>query len=708
MKKILSFLVIVLLLQNTNLAATVYDDNYQEDPNYIKGMEYMESGQYASAINEFKKAVRTNPTDDSALIGLSNAYNMRAKYYIDSLKDADKAISDIKSALFFNRYFRETSSSQSMQALVQMEKNLRMLEMAKKIAFTPDEIAQNAKKERTKGEFAAAAYDYFRLINDNKYKAEANAAIGDIYKIFNRPHKAVMYYQNSLAANSNDTDVHLKLARVYEEMDDLDSSLKEYGFALNTSEERADILDSLEKIWQKRVDTTPKDAEAHANLGVVFQKQKRYLEALEEYKKAEALNPSNINTKINIATLYQEQKKFDAALDIYNTILQTKPQDINLLTYKAQCLAELKKTQEAINIYKKILQLDPKNSNAKTELFALIKNNMSNDDVLAFLYQNVKNSPQDANVYYEFAYELHKAGKIDDAITYYKQSITMDRQNIDAYINLSQCYRQKHRYADAYDIIKKAAEIDANNQLVKTQADAIEKEYAVSIYNNATNAYESGNYETAIEMYLQVKPQTVQSTLGIAGAYQALGNNQKAIEYYKLAMSIEPNNADIPYYIAAIYVNSNDFENAEQYIKLALSKNPAHSKTKELESYIISKKTESLMETAVKVFEDEKYQEAVSLFDKVIQLSPNDANAYYYRALSFDALKNYQKAINDYKTVIRISPQMSIAYYLIAVDFDNLKSFVTAKDYYKKYIEMVVDDNEYKKYAETRIKELSQ
>ena len=704
MKKILWCFVLVLMINSSVFAQTVYDDNYVENPNYLKGMEYLQNSQYSSAITEFKKAVRTNPKDNSALIGLSNAYNLRAKHYNDTLHDTAKAIIDIKSALFFNKYFRQSNTSN----VAQMEKNLKLLETSKKIDLSSDEIEKTAKSERIQGEFAAAGYDYYRLSFSGSHKEEANIALGDIFKIFNRPDKSIVFYQNALAVNPNNAEVHLKIARVYEDMKDFNSSLKEYSYALDKSEESTDVLMSLERIWQKRVDETPDDAEAHANLGVVYQKEKRYNEALSEYKKAEELNPKNTNTKINMAALYQEQKKYDLALNIYDEILKIQPSNKDLLIYKAECLNALNRKEEAIDTYKTILKIDPQNTAVRTDLFALIKDDMPQEDILSFLYQNILNSPKDASAYYEFAYELHKAGKIDDAITYYKQAIKFEPENVEAYINLSQCFRQKQKYTEAIETIKKAKELSPGNKIVQSQFDSISQDYASQLYTSAASAYESGDYEKAIEIYSKIDPKTSESALGIAGSYQSMGNTDKAIEYYNAAMVMSPNNPDIAYYLASIYANNNNLEQADKYTKYALSKNPSHSMAKELAEYIASQKTSALLEEAVKIYEDEKYPEAIALFDKIIAMDASNANIYYYRALSYDAVKDYQKAISDYENVIKLEPNMTIAYYSIAVDYDNLEKYDSAKEYYKKYTNLITEDNEYKDYALSRLKDLEQ
>lgn len=703
MKKSLLLVLCLFVTQATVFAQTIYDDNYQENPNYVQGLKFLENSQYSSAINEFKKAIRVNPLDGSSIIGLSNSYNLRAQYYNNTVKAVDSAILDLKSALFFTKYFSSGASFATAQTIMAIEKNLSLLEKS----ISDEQRYELAKSSRTKGEFAASAYDYYQLLNNVNYKVDANCALGDIYKIFNRPELALNFYKDALNFAPENTDIHLKLARTYEQLKDFSSSLKEYTLALDKSNEREDILLSLERIWQKKVDENPKDAEAHANLGVIFQKQKRFIEAQAEYQKAESLNPSNINTKINIATLFQDQKKYDAAINKYNEILSIQPHNSDVMVYKAQCLKDLKRNDDAISLYKAALNLNPKNSVAKAQLFDLLKDTMPVEDVLDFLYKNVQNSPMNADSYYEFAYELHKANKIDDAIVYYLQTIKLDNKKVDAYINLSQAYRQKKNFVDAYSIIQKAMAFAPENELVKKQFELVAKEYVANNYIIASNAFQSGNYQKAIEEYKKISPPTVDSLIGIAASYQSLKDNNFAIEYYKKAMELDTKNSDIPYYISAIYANLDDFEKASDYIQISLSKNPLNSKAKELSDYISAKQSELLLADAVKFYDEQKYKDAIFIFDKILKINPENATVYYYRAMSYDALNDQHKAILDYKSTLKYAPEMTIAYYSLGVDYDSLNNFKAAKENYIKYVENTNEDNDFKKYAQARIDEIN-
>ena len=152
MKKKYILTAILLLINSAVFAETVYDDNYVENPNYVQGRTYLENSQYSSAINEFKKAIRANAEDKSALIGLSNAYNMRAQYYNNTAKLPQNAISDLKSAIFFLKYFYNSSNDSSLlQSISAMEKNLSILESSTKSGQSDSDRLSEAKTLRTKG-----------------------------------------------------------------------------------------------------------------------------------------------------------------------------------------------------------------------------------------------------------------------------------------------------------------------------------------------------------------------------------------------------------------------------------------------------------------------------------------------------------------------------------------------------------------------------
>ncbi len=58
-----------------------------------------------------------------------------------------------------------------------------------------------------------------------------------------------------------------------------------------------------------------------------------------------------------------------------------------------------------------------------------------------------------------------------------------------------------------------------------------------------------------------------------------------------------------------------------------------------------------------------RYEEAINDYNKVIELNPKDAIAYYTRGNAKLALGRHQEAIMDYDKAIELNPQFAIAYY---------------------------------------------
>jgi tetratricopeptide (TPR) repeat protein len=65
----------------------------------------------------------------------------------------------------------------------------------------------------------------------------------------------------------------------------------------------ADMGKSQEAVtsYKEYLEYKPNDANAYYNLGVVYQKNSQYLDAIDSYKKALTNEPSNINAKKELA-----------------------------------------------------------------------------------------------------------------------------------------------------------------------------------------------------------------------------------------------------------------------------------------------------------------------------------------------------------------------------------------------------------------------
>ena len=412
-KKVLTTLFLLTLISQTtyaqeNIIPAGYNgySDYPMEVNtyYDNGVKFLKANQYTNAITEFRKALRENPSDKSSKIQLINAYILRAQYYNNTAKDYNRAANDLRSSIFYLRYYDNTPvDAQYINNLNTMEHNLENILYAINADQTPKGRFAMGKSLRAQGEFAAAVVEFQKAQQDTNYRKSSLANIGEIYVILNTPELAINYLEQAISMGAGNANLHIKLANSYEKVGQIDKAAKQYNFALSDVNDNQEILTELENIWKEKINKNPNDAEAHANLGAVYQKKNNFQEALKQYEKAETLNPSNITTRLNIGTLYQAQKEYETAIAAYDTIIAVNPNHLQAYLYKAQCYKEMGNKDAALQNYKLALNLDPSNQALKDEVYSMYETTMSQDEKLAYLKQQVEQNNSNPIVTYKYA-----------------------------------------------------------------------------------------------------------------------------------------------------------------------------------------------------------------------------------------------------------------------------------------------------------------
>lgn len=695
MKKFLALTCCILL--TINIAKADFADYYNA------GQQDLSQYQYSSAITEFKKALRINYLDNSARIGLVNAYLARGTYSANKEKNWENAANDYRAALFYLKYYPSNQDVQnSMQAISNATQNLNSCLSMIKFNTSPKSRYQKAKDLRLQGLFPESGYEFMQALADSSLRADSYEEIADIMKVLGNDAKSSEYYQKAVDIAPDNAGLRLKYARVLDRLGKNDNAVQEYNLALSNGGNDPEILYALERIYRQKLAQSPKDAPTITNLGAILQKENKYDEALQYYTQAGQLDPTNVTTRLNIGTLYQQKGTYDAAIAAYDSIIFLYPNHVQANLYKAQCLAAIGQKDKAIASFKIVLNADPTNKEAKNELIDLLKSTMCPADLIAYLRSNFPQDKGTINDLYNYAIDLHKQNKLDDAIAYYTEILKVKTDNPEIYLNLAIAYKQKNDLANAKIVLQNAkAKFPANKQINDNLNDLTQQTIAGK-YDNAVKLYNSGDYQKALAAYLAIQPSTFDSLSGIAASYQGLNNPTQAIEYYKKAFAIKQD-SDVAYYIAVLYSEKENWTESKTYLKRALAINPNNSKAKDLYKSVCEQVNVKLVNNAIDLYNKGDYTKALSIFNSVLQDDPKNAYAYYYKGLISDTGKKYAAAIIDYQKAIKYNSELNIIYYLLAIDYDSLAQYKSALVNYKKYVATTKGEDEYKKYSESRI-----
>ncbi|MDR1167921.1 MAG: tetratricopeptide repeat protein [Heliobacteriaceae bacterium] len=668
------------------------------------GQQYLSNYQYSGAVAEFKSALRINYLDNSARIGLVNSYLARGTYFANTDKNYRKAADDYRSALFYLVYYPNANAVRnSGQAIIQVTSNLNRCLTSINFDISAANRFKTAKQLRAEGEFAAAGYEFNQSLSDTAYIKDSFEQVGDIMRLIGNDPKAAEYYKKALTVMPSDLELRMSYAKILDKLGQETDAVQEYNYILSKIVDDKETLYALERIYKKKLETSPTDAVITSNLGAIMQKQGKLDEALRYYSKAEYLDPSNVNTRINAGTLYQQKGDYKTAINAYDSVLILYPDNVLANLYKAQSMAAMGDKKGALERYKKVLALEPDNEAARMQIIDTLNDTMQPAQFTEYVKKNLPGI-NPAEVMYNYALNLHKQNKLDEAISVYNDTLKLNSTNPEIYINLAIAQAQKKDYDNAAATLTAAGAKFPNDTRIKEELQKLNLTVMDEKLDLAADLYNKGDYKGAVNAYLQVQPATADTMLGVASAYQKLKDNNKAVEYYTKALELRPADSDIAYYAAAVYAEQKKWDEAKTYTAKALTLNKNNKDAQELSKSIAEQEAAAALEKAVNLFEKEKYDESIAILNQIISKNSKNAYALYYRGMIYDTKKDYNKAIADYKNAVAGDAGLVIVNYLIGVDYDNLNQSKNALPYFKKFADTYTEEDDFKAYAIERIK----
>ena len=161
------------------------------------------------------------------------------------------------------------------------------------------------------------------------------------------------------------------------------------------------------------------------NIGVNMQTNGRSEEAITYFKRALALDSSNVNAYNDLGTVQLQLNKNDDAIATYKKLVAMKPFDSDAATSLGNAYAQAKQWSKATESYNKATKLDPSNTTALYSTGqSYLLNGKPNDALTTFQKLN-RLRPNDPNVFYALGQTYNKLGNYDYAIKNLKQAINL-------------------------------------------------------------------------------------------------------------------------------------------------------------------------------------------------------------------------------------------------------------------------------------------
>jgi predicted TPR repeat methyltransferase len=317
----------------------------------------------------------------------------------------------------------------------------------------------------------------------------------------------------------------------------------------NSNALRNDGLEAVEKNDMKRaIDCfkralliEPSDATLHNNLANAYKHQKEYAPAKTHYTEAIRLNSDYAEAHNNLASLLAQSGDYPSALEHYRIAVHCAP-DFTLAHYNlGLLLLRHQKIEAAKTQFKNVITLNPNHLQAHFYLGTLALNDNALLDAEHHFKEALSINPEHVDTLVNLGVIALKRDEAQLAIDYFTKALALDEKNIDARHNLAATFIHHDRFENA--LTHYSTLLDYAPTQIEYQYNAGVAEMALGHLNKA---------QTHFETILKQQPNHFSSLINLAAIYTRLDNRDTAIHLLTQAHQINPDDAPCRFMLDAL------------------------------------------------------------------------------------------------------------------------------------------------------------
>ena len=274
--------------------------------------------------------------------------------------------------------------------------------------------------------------------------------------------------------------------------------------------------------FRKAIALNPKYPEGHFNIGFMNFRQKYFEEALQSYGKALELRPDYITAHLNRGVALLQMGRPVEALSDFERIIQLSPKNADAYLNRGITYSRLGKIKEAINDLDDAIHINPGMANAYMNRGIVDAMQGHLDSALGDMNKAVQLDPKNADVYFNRGIVYGAAGRHQEAMQDYNMAIEFDPNHADAYVNRGGLYMISKRFPEALKEFNRALQINPNQE---------------NAYLNRANVSASqSRYQDALNDYdkvLNLNAKNGQALLNRGFMLLALNRKKEAMESFR-------------------------------------------------------------------------------------------------------------------------------------------------------------------------------
>ncbi|WP_075794967.1 tetratricopeptide repeat protein [Massilia putida] len=216
------------------------------------------------------------------------------------------------------------------------------------------------------------------------------------------------------------------------------------------------------KQYRRAVQLTPRDARAHALLGLALLKDVQLDEGIACLRRALELNPKLRDLRALLAAALLEGERYEEAADAFRQALHFED-DAELHRGLANSLVRLQRAQEAEPSARRAVELAPHSIPALLCLASTLHGQGNFEDTAAVFRQVLALDPEQVDAQYDLGDMLYRLNRHDEAIECYRAVVARRPGHVNAHRHMGLSHRHLRQHEAALACLERAVELVPDN-----------------------------------------------------------------------------------------------------------------------------------------------------------------------------------------------------------------------------------------------------
>ena len=299
--------------------------------------------------------------------------------------------------------------------------------------------------------------------NDQPWCYQAWFDLGFVLNRLNRADESIAAYRKSVAAKPEVFEPNLNLGLMLAR--NRNPEAEQFLRAATSLKPTAHVEEGQARAWlslahlvenrdpaqalqayRKAADLTPTDPEPHLSAGLLDERQKDFPAAEAEYKKVLALDPHSTEAAIGLTNIFMKSNRLADAEPVLRRLTAERPDDAGIHLQLARVLAAQGKKDDAVVELQAALKVSPNDADAQRDLADLLAGAGKNDQAEPLYRTLLAAHPTEAELHRSLGQALLRQKKFPDAQQEFLAAIRLKRDSPDAYVDLAFAANENKNY----------------------------------------------------------------------------------------------------------------------------------------------------------------------------------------------------------------------------------------------------------------------